>query len=567
MGINSAVHIMQKAVNDAGYEAPADLVVTRPKQEFGDYATPVALSLAKETKQKPEGIAQKIVAELRKNTLVESAESAGPGFINLNLSEQWLEQQLGQDQFSADLLKGRKYIIEYSSPNIAKPMHVGHLRATILGQVLVNLFHSLGGEVTAWSHPGDWGTQFGKLLVAWQKWGDEAALNKHPVDEMLRIYVKFHQEAEKDESLNNEARAALKALQQGDKALTSLWQRFTELSTDEFQQTYHLLGVSFDVWRGESAYNDRLHDLVKKALAAGVAETSEGAIIISLDEQNLPPFLIQKSDGASLYATSDLVSIAERTNEYRPDELIYVVGNDQSLHFQQLFAAAKRLTKAGVYSAHFALPKLAHVSFGLFRLVSGKMSTRKGETIRATDVVDEAIKQAESMLKDKNPDLSTSERQSLAQDIGIAAVKYTDLQHDRHTDVVFDWDKMFSLEGNSIVYLFYANARINSLLKESTKAKPSETKTEGWSVHERKLLFTALELGDALKKSVAEYDPHFLLNHAYALANDFSRFYNSDQILKAPGPVRERRLALTKMVQQQLNLIFDILGVKAPERL
>lgn len=566
--------LIRKAFHDSGLTAPDAIVVTRPNEKFGDFATSVVLSSA---------ISHEHVSKIVENLIspfISDVEVSGSGFINIRMSDAWLEGCLKKDSPFLPILKGRRYIIEYSSPNIAKPMHIGHLRTTVLGQVLVNLFRKVGAEVVAWSHPGDWGVQFGKLIVAWKKWGNEEDLKKQPIDELLRIYVKFHQEAHDHPELDDEAKAMFKALQDGNAESYALWKRFSELSQQEFDRMYKLLGVSFDVWRGESAYNDQLQDLVDRALASGVAKTSEGAIIILLEAESLPPVLIRKSDGATLYATSDLVSVGERVKEYHPDEMVYVVGNEQSLHLSQVFAAATKLAEAGVYGEDLQMPKLYHVSYGFFRLVSGKMSTRKGEVIRLDDVVNEAIAQADTMLKEKSPDLSDEERAKLAQTIGVGAVKYTDLLHDRHTDVVFDWDKMFALDGNSIVYLLYTNARCNSLLQGSEAShltpplsseervadRSGEVNTE-WTPQEKRLLLTLLELSDATEKSIRDYDPHHLLNHAYKVASDFSRFYNADPILKSADKVRERRLQLVRRVQAQLKIVFDLLAVEAPEKL
>ncbi len=568
--MDSIETIIKTAILAEHHHAPDDVPITRPKEEYGDYSSPVSIGLSKTLKQEATNVAQVLAKRISADDhehFVKSATVAGQGFINIMMSDTWYEAQLEQQMAPSPMLKGKKYIIEYSSPNIAKPMHVGHLRTTILGQVLVNLFRLVGGEVVAWSHPGDWGVQFGKLLVAWRKWGDEKALEEHPIGELLRVYVQFHQEEKNDPAIEGQGKAAFNALQQGDPELHHLWQHFTDLSMQEFNQMYALLGVSFDVWRGESAYNNKLHALVQKALKSGVAIKSDGAIIIPLDQPGVPPVLIQKSDGATLYATADLVTAEERVVEYHPDEMIYVVGNEQTLHLTQVFAAAEKLAKAGAYGPNFTLPKLTHVSYGFFRLTTGKMSTRQGELIRLDEVINQAILEAETMLKTKSPDLADNERAELAKNIGIAAVKYTDLQHDRHTDVVFDWSKMFALEGNSIVYLLYTNARCNSLLREAAKVEDTGGETEEWTSHEKQLLKTLLELEVSVHKSVTNYDPHHLLDHVFHVASDFSRFYNSDSILKAPGPVRTRRLKLVERTRSQLKLLFDLLGVEAPQKL
>lgn len=566
---HSVSDTVSRAIQSAGFEAPEWLTITRPEPDFGDYATSVALPLAQGTAESPQDVANRIAAILRQDHQFADVSVAGPGFINIRMSNAWFSTMAQAPVSINQSLHGKRYIIEYSSPNIAKPMHVGHLRTTVLGQTLVNVFRYLGAEVVAWSHPGDWGVQFGKLIVAWQKWGDAPALQKHPIDELLRVYVKFHHEAKDHPELEDEGRAVFKALQAGNQAYHALWEQFSALSREEFDQMYAMLGVKFDQWRGESTYNDQLHALVQNALHAGVAKESDGAVVIPLDDRTIPPVLIQKSDGATLYATADLVSIQTRMLEYHSDEIIYVVGNEQTLHLQQVFAAAAKLAQAGVYGPHVVLPQLTHVSYGFFRLASGKMSTRAGEIIRLEDVINQAIEEAHKMLKEKSPELGDADRHALAKEIGVGAVKYTDLGHDRHTDVVFDWQKMFSLEGNSIVYLLYTNARCNSLLKEASAFYSPKDLAEdvAWSPHERRLLLTLLQQGEAIAKSVRSYDPHHILDHVYQVASAFSRFYNHDPILKSSPNVRARRLRLTKQVQNQLQLLFDWLNISAPERL
>ena len=333
--------IISEAIKRTSHSLPSQIIINRPRADFGDYSTNVALLIAKDTSQNPREMAEKIAGELKGEPYISSAEAAGPGFINLKVSDEWLEKQLTIPYQLEKFLSGHKYIIEYSSPNIAKPMHVGHLRTTILGQTLVNLYRILGAEVVSWSHLGDWGVQFGKLIAGWQKWGDYDALKNDPIEELLRVYVKFHQEEKADPSLTEQGRDVFKKLQSGEPKLKALWEEFTKYSLVEFEKIYKRLGVNFDVCKGESAYNDRLQAIVDRALSLGVARISEGAVIISLDEYNLPPLLIRKSDGATLYATADLALIEAKESYNKPEEIINVVGNEQTLYLQQCFAATK----------------------------------------------------------------------------------------------------------------------------------------------------------------------------------------------------------------------------------
>jgi arginyl-tRNA synthetase len=558
---------ISNAIKDNGFNVSGKINLSRPNEEFGDYSTNIALQLAKESDKSPHQIAESIVKILKTKKGIESASVAGPGFINIKVSDEWLDGELQLPHLPEKILKDQKFIIEYSSPNIAKPMHVGHLRTTILGQSLVNLYRMVGADVCAWSHPGDWGVQFGKLIVGWQKWGDEAALKKSPIEELLRVYVKFHAEAKEHPELDEEGKAMFRALLEGDAEAVKLWKEFTVYSQKEFDKTYDRLKVSFDIWRGESEYNNKLQKLVDDALQKQVAKVSDGAVVILLDDDNLPPYLIRKSDGATLYATAEMVSVEERANHFCPEEIICVVGNEQTLHMQQSFAAAKKLANAGVYGKDFQLPKLTHVSYGFFRLTTGKMSTRQGELIRLDDVLDQAVNSAKKLLIEKNKDINQLNIDKLAEEMGVGAVKYTDLVHDRHTDVVFDWERMFALDGNSIVYMFYTNARCNSLLAKTSEPIDESDFNESWSANERKVVLCALEIDNVIEKCVANYDPHFLLEHSYELASAFSRFYNSDKIIKVNARVRERRLKIVRLVQDQLKIMFDVLGITPPEKL
>lgn len=568
--MNSVVEKISFAIKKSGFDLSQEIIVTRPREDFGDYSTNIALLIAKQVSQSPREVAQKIVGELKGELDIKSAEVADPGFINIKMNDEWLEKQLALPHCLEKNLSGHTYIIEYSSPNIAKPMHVGHLRTTILGQALVNLYRTLGAEVVSWSHLGDWGVQFGKLIVGWKKWGDDKALKNDPIAELLRVYVKFHQEEKLDSSLTEEGRKVFKKLQEGDKESLALWEEFSKYSLVEFEKIYKRLGVKFDVCKGESTYNDKLQGIADRALELGVAKISEGAVIIALDEYNLPPLLIRKSDGATLYATADLALIEAKESYNKPEEIINVVGNEQTLYLQQCFAAARKLTDAGFYGRNFKLPKLTHVSYGFFRLASGKMSTRQGDLIRLEEVLDTAVKSARKLLLTKNDQLDQTELDKLAEEMGVAAVKYTDLMHDRHTDVVFDWEKMFTLEGNSIVYLMYTYARCNSLLQGGAEIRDQRAEggeNEVWTENERRLMLSLLEIDQAVAQSVTEYDPHHLLSHIYKIASDFSRFYNSDRILKTNEITQTRRIKIVQMAQEQLEVMFDVLGIAPPKKL
>ncbi|MEK6809304.1 MAG: arginine--tRNA ligase, partial [Nanoarchaeota archaeon] len=412
-----------------------NLISVPPDPKLGDYAFP-CFKLGKNAKEEADKLKQK----LKLPDFVAKVEVAGP-YLNFFLKNKIVvEETLShiyqeQKEFGKQNLgKGKRIIVEFSSPNIAKPFGIGHLRSTVIGSCFYKLYRALGYDVFGVNHLGDWGTQFGKLIVAYRKWGSEEELKQDPIKYLLHLYVKFHQEVEKDKILEEEARAEFKKLEDGNKDSIALWEKFKELSLQEFHRIYNILDVNFDSFHGEGFYNNLLESSIKELQQKVKTAVSEGALIVDLEKFNMPPFMLRKSDGASTYHTRDLAAALFRLKKYKPEQIVYVVGSEQKLHFQQLF---KVLELAG-----FDKGKFIHVDFGLFRFPEGKMSTRKGQVIFLEEVLNKAIDLAEKIIEEKNPTLQN--KKEVAVMVGVGAIIFADLSNDRIRDIDFDWNRMLS---------------------------------------------------------------------------------------------------------------------------
>jgi arginyl-tRNA synthetase len=465
---------------------------------------------------------------------------------------------------SSNLGKGKTVIVDYSSPNIAKPFGIGHLRSTIIGQAIYNIYKFLGYKVIGDNHIGDWGTQFGKLIYAIKKWGKEKEINKNPIKELHSLYVKFHKEAESNPELEEEARIWFKKLEQGDKEAKRVWKKCVDWSFKEFDRTYKILGIQIDLTLGESFYQSMLKDVIKKALEKKVAIKSKGALIISFPNDILPPLMIQKSDGATLYSTRDLATIDYRFEKFNPAKIIYEVGNDQVLYLKQLFFAAELLR----YSKR---ENFFHVAHGMMRLSTGKMSTRKGKTVFLEEVLDGAIKKAKYVVTEKNPELSKKEKEKIAKIIGIGAVKYNDLSQHYSRDIIFDWDKILNLKGNSGPYLQYTFARAHSILRKSRaktqdikKFKEQELKEE----QEIKLLKMLSKFPEVVEESADIYSPNLICNFLLELCQEFNLFYEKIPVLKAKTKdLKIARLALIEGISQVIKNGLNLLGIEVLEKI
>ncbi|HHE76458.1 MAG TPA: arginine--tRNA ligase, partial [Candidatus Parcubacteria bacterium] len=511
--------------------ADFNVLIERPKLEaYGDYTTNVAMAIAEKTKMNPMAAAGLICDKLkRKKSIFEDVKAVQPGFINFFLSKKALLKEInrvlgrGDDYGKSNIGKGKTIIIDYSSVNIAKPFSVGHLRSTIIGQTIYNLYKHLGYKTIGDNHIGDWGTQFGKLLYAIKKWGREKEISRSPVKILMKLYVKFHQEAEKNPEIEDEARNWFKKLERGDKEALLLWRKCVRWSLKEFERTYKLLGIKIDLVLGESFYQKMAEDVIKEALKAGVAKESQGAVIISFPGDLLPPLLIRKSDGTTLYSSRDLAAIKYRRKRFKPVKIVYEVGAEQILYFKQLFWAAELLGwgKREDY---------VHIAHGMMRLPTGKMSTRKGKVILLDDLLSEAIERAKKIALEKNPNIQKKQLERISRIIGIGAVKYNNLSRRPLTDIVFKWDEALNLEGNSGPYIQYSYVRAKSILKNVKKTK---TTLEGLDLSEKeiRLFKNLIKFPEIVKTAAESYKPNLICDYLFKMSQGFNSFYEEFPVL------------------------------------
>ncbi len=566
------------------------LVRPCPDPKFGDYQTNALISLAKSRKLNPRQLATDILTKLDVSEICGKVEIAGAGFLNFRLKNSAIVQTLqsaacGGHFFFDKAAQPRTTVIDFSSPNVAKPMHVGHIRSTILGDCLARTLRLLGHCVITDNHIGDWGTQFGKLIVGWKKHLNVDALKADPLAEMERLYKLVNAESEADEKVLEKARQELVKLQSGNEENLKIWREMVALSQKQFGGIYSRLGVKFDHTHGESFYNPRLKPLVDELLAKGIARESEGAIVIFFDDPATAgqlkehPALIRKSDGGFNYTTTDLATLAYRLETWKPDEIIYVTDGRQQLHFQQVFTAFQKwqsatpinrehATKVGVHNSQSAFPKLAHVWFGSILGEDGKpLKTRSGETVKLTDLLDEAEERALKIVSEKNSDLSEATRREIARVVGIGAVKYADLLPNRQSDYVFSWDKMLALNGNTAPYLQYAYARIQSIFRKSEHFNLQPSTFNLISSEEIILAKHLLNFGLTLEAVAEEYRPNFLCNYLFELAGRFTAFYENCPVLKADEITRASRLALCDLTARVLKQGLEILGIEVLEQM
>ncbi len=542
-------------------------VVETNNPQFGDYQCNAAMGLAKELGKVPRKLAEEVVAAGPMPEGIARLDVAGPGFINITLDNAWLLQRattLGLDPTTGipQIGTGKTVIIDYSSPNVAKPMHIGHIRSTIIGNAIDRMYRSLGYHVLADNHIGDWGTQFGILIMGYRHFLDTERLAQTPIEELERIYVASYEKARNDAAWMDACRAELVKLQQGDQANRELWQRFIEMSLTAFEKVYQRLDVRFDLIRGESYYHDGLADVIAQLQAHGLAEESEGALVVRLEEEGLPVCIVQKSDGGYNYATTDLATVLSRESEFTPDRVIYVTDERQQLHFKQFFTIARKL---GCQS------RLEHVWFGLMRLPDATFSTRQGNVIKLEALLDEAERRAFDMVSELNPDMPDDERHAVARAVGIGAVKYADLSQNPQTLITFTWDKALALDGNSGPYLQYAYARIASLLdKYATREGhpvPETTALQITDPRERTLLLQILRFPDVVARAAAAYRPSIIADYLYALSQTYSSFYQNVPCLKADPGICESRVRLCAITATVLERGLGLLGIATPSRI
>ncbi|MCE9543418.1 MAG: arginine--tRNA ligase [Verrucomicrobia bacterium] len=557
------------ALRGGGIDESLAAVTPAADTRFGDYQTNAAMVAAKGLKKNPREVAAQILAHLKVEDLCESPTVAGAGFINFKVLDTALSEavnMVGADEHLGVLLveKPKTIIIDFSSPNVAKPMHVGHIRSTILGDSLTRIARHLGHHVITDNHIGDWGTQFGKVIYGWKHFLDKEALERAPIEELVRLYREVNALEENDPALKETVRGELVKLQQGDSVNLEIWKQAVALSWKEFERLYGLLEITFDERLGESFYNDALQPLVDRLLAQGIARESEGAVCIFFPETSAleeKPCLIRKSDGGFLYATTDLATLEYREQRWHPDAVWYVTGAPQQLHFEQVFASARKL---GITT------DLRHIAFGSILGEDRKMmKTRSGENVELGGLLGEAIERALAVVTEKNPDLSAAEQQEVARVIGLGAVKYADLMQHRLTDYLFSWEKMLSFQGNTAPYLQNAYVRIRSIFRKaaaegiSTEAAPIVIADPA----ERALALQILKFGEVLHAVLEDQRPNLLCLYLYELADSFHRFYEACPILKSEGAMRSSRLALAGVTAKVLKTGLGLLGIGVPERM
>ena len=561
------------ALRAAGIDDGLAVVTPAADTRFGDFQTNAAMVAAKALKKNPREVAASILTHLKVEDLCEPPTVAGAGFINFKVLNPALSDAVNTVRNDRRLgvgsvQKPKTILIDFSSPNVAKPMHVGHIRSTILGDSLARIARHLGHHVVTDNHIGDWGTQFGKVIYGWKHLLNREALEQTPIDELVRLYREVNALEENDPALKEIVRHELVKLQQGDVENLEIWKQAVALSWKEFERLYGLLDITFDERLGESFYNDALAPLVDCLLAEGIAQVSEGAVCIffpdipALEEK---PCLIRKSDGGFLYGTTDLATLEYREQRWKPDAVWYVTGAPQQLHFEQVFAAGRRM---GITT------DLRHIAFGSILGEDRKMmKTRSGENVELGGLLNEAMEHALAVVAEKNPDLAKAEQLEIARLIGLGAVKYADLMQHRLTDYLFSWEKMLSFQGNTAPYLQNAYVRIRSIFR---KAK-SEGVDEGVSIKpaqiiiadpaERALALQILKFSEVLHAVLEDQRPNLLCLYLYELANAFHSFYEACPILKSEDPVRSSRLALSEVTADILKSGLSLLGIGVPERM
>jgi arginyl-tRNA synthetase len=540
-----------------------------------DFQTPVAMQLAKVLRRPPRDIAADLVAQLlpRLGSLTEPPDVSGPGFIGFRLTQSSLQGSLealsASEMLGIPQAEGGHVVVDYSSPNVAKRMHIGHIRSTIIGDAIVRLGRALGYTVIGDNHIGDWGTQFGQIIYAWDHWLDEAAYEADPVGELERIYVKFGHEKKADPSLMDAARAELVKLQLGDERNLALWHKFIDVSRHVFDRVYDRLGVTFDVTYGESHYNDMLIPLVDKLIEdEAVIELEGGALAVAFGDQNVERpkrMVVRKKDGAATYATTDLATVLFREETWAPIKVIYVTDSRQKEHFQQVFETVRRM---GVTT------ELQHVMFGIMTSPEGSLSTRSGNAIPLDLLLDEAHRRAraalDEKLKERGADFSEQEKAALAEMIGLGAVKYSDLSNNPISNILFTWDKMLNFEGNTAPYLQYTSARTHSLLAKlaAEGIEPDGTTLALREPIERTLLLHLIEFGPTVAAAFAQGKPNTLATWLYELASAYHSWYAACPVLREENrEVQISRLNLTKLTQRMLVRGLGLLGIGAPERM
>ena len=540
------------------------------KREFGDFQTNFAMVSSKLIGKNPREIASTLVDNFKENDIIEKLEIAGPGFINIYLKNNFLNEELKKvenEKYDFSFLNTDKtVIIDYSSPNIAKRMHIGHLRSTIIGDSIKRTLQFLGFHTLADNHIGDWGTQFGKLIVAYKNWLNKKSYEEDPIGELERIYVQFSDEAKKNPALEDEAREELKKLQLGDEGNQKLWKEFIDISLKEYNKIYDRLGVNFDYYYGESFYNDMMPAVLEELKEKGIAREDQGALVVFFENDKLSPAIVQKKDGSFLYTTSDLATMKFRKDELNVDEAVYLTDDRQQNHFKQVFEIGEMLGEPYNY-------KKTHVVFGIMRFGDGMIfSSRSGNIIRLVDLLDEAKTQVKKVIDEKNPNIPEEEKEKIAEIVGSGAIKYFDLSQNRTSDITFTWDKVLSFEGNTGPYLQYTYVRIMSIFRklkeENINVENKDIILENMNGVERELAVELLRFPQTVVKSYESYRPNIIADYLFDIAKLFNNFYNSNSILKEENKkVMDARILLAEKTAFILKEGLGLLGINTVDRM
>lgn len=551
-------------VDTLSKEEVSDLIEIPPSYDMGDYAMP-CFKLAKIFRKAPNIIAEEIVKKISENEYFEKIENVGPYvnfFINKKvLAETVLNEVLekGQMYGSSNLGEGKNVIVEFSSPNIAKPFHIGHIRTTVIGNALYRIYKFLGYNAIAINHLGDYGTQFGKLIVAFKRWGDKAVVEENPIPELLKLYVKFHEEAEKEPNLDDEARNWFKKLEDGDNEAKELWQWIRDVSLKEFNRVYDMLGIKFDSYAGESFYSDKMPEVIDILHEKGLLKESEGAEIVDLEPFGMPPALIKKSDGSTLYITRDIAAAIYRKRKYNFYKNIYVVASQQNLHFKQL----KKVIQLMGYDW---ADDCVHVPFGMVSLENGTLATRKGRVVFLEDVLNKAIEKTKEIILERNPNLEDKDK--VTKQVGIGAVIFQELSNSRIKDYVFSWERTLSFEGETGPYVQYSYARANSVINKANIEIDGDVDysllTNDESVEVIRLIQGLPRvIIDAMEKN----EPSFITRHITDIAQAFNKFYHECPIIVEDEKVKKARLLLVYATMTTLKIGLNLLGIETPEKM
>lgn len=550
---------IKKLFNIEGLK-PVEISVAT-KEEFGDFQSNFAMMNSKIIGKNPKEIAQSIVDAIEKDDIIEKLEIAGNGFINIFLKNDFLGDYLKEwnhEKYDfSSLNRDGDVIVDFSSPNIAKRMHIGHLRSTIIGDSICRIYRYLGYNVVADNHIGDWGTQFGKLIIGYRKWLNQDDYKKNAIEELERVYVKFSEEAKENPELEEEARVELKKLQEGDPENYRLWKEFIAVSLEEYAKLYTRLDIHFDTYNGESFYHNMMQGVIDELIDKNLAVEDEGAKVVFFDESDkLFPCIVQKKDGAFLYSTSDIATVKYRKDNYNINKLVYLTDERQQDHFRQFFKITDLL--GWNVEKH-------HIWFGIMRFADGVFSTRLGNIIRLEELLDEGKKRAYDIVNEKNPNLTEEEKDHIAEVVGVGAIKYADLSQNRQSPVIFEWDKILSFEGNTAPYLQYSYARIQSIMRKAVEEKKEIIDNHKILInnnHEKVLANHILVFPMAILKAANTFKPNIIADYLFELAKKFNSFYNACPILNQPDEILHSRGLLAKITAKTLKEGLNLLGIE-----